>query len=395
MEETSRTEDGYLSAISDVLAYVQSHLDEPLTPSRLGRIACFSEHHFHRIFRAVVGESVMDHVRRLRLERAAFHLKTTRNTVASIAFDAGYGAQEAFTRVFQAYFGMTPRLFRRAHAAHWLPCNSGVHYSSAGFTQLRKSVLPGALDTDNLCEAHRNCPADFEQGWQRFLDFVTGFAELVYPPHPGLFCQEMENNMIGVTTDIDREIDSLYDEVELAKQRLIEARKRRPKERIDDYVFKTTDGADVRLSELFGDKNDLILVHNMGTGCIYCTMWADGFTGLVPHLTDRAAFVVCSPDKPEVQKKFAAKRNWNFRLVSAYDSSFIQDMGFWSDEGAIPGPWPGVSTFHRDSQGRIYRVAKSHFSPNDDFCAVWPFLDMLEDGSNGWAPKYTYPKKNL
>jgi predicted dithiol-disulfide oxidoreductase (DUF899 family)/AraC-like DNA-binding protein len=394
MEEMSRTEGEYVAAISDVLSYVQAHLDEELTPGRLAKVACFSEHHFHRIFRAVVGESVMDHVRRLRLERAAFELKTSRRSIGSVALDAGYGAQEAFTRSFQAYFGLSPRLFRRAHAAHLLPAASGVHYGSGEFSPLRRLVHPDALDTDLLCPAHRDFPAEFEQRWEEFLNIVTGFAGLVYPPRLRTTNdQEMEEFMTDAMTDIDKEIDSLESEVELAKQRLVEARKRRPKEPIEDYIFKGVDEQEVRLSELFGNKNDLILVHNMGTGCRHCTMWADGFTGLVPHLQDRAAFVVCSPDKPEVQKKFALRRNWNFKMVSAHDNSFVRDMGFWREDGPYPGPWPGVSTFHRESDGRIYRVAKTHFNPNDDFCAVWPFLDMLEDGSNGWEPKYSYSEK--
>jgi len=199
--------------------------------------------------------------------------------------------------------------------------------------------------------------------------------------------------MTNATQDIDKEIDELQNEVEAAKQRLNQARKRRPREQVQDYVLKDTDGNDVRLSDLFGDKSDLILVHNMGTGCSYCTMWADGFTGLVPHLSDRAAFAVCWPDKPEVQKRFATKRNWNFKMVSAHESPFVHDMGFWEEDGPNPGPWPGVSTFHRDADGRIYRTAKSHFGPGDDFCAVWPFLDLLQEGANGWEPKYTYEEK--
>lgn len=394
MEETSRTEAEYVAAISDVLAYVQAHLDDALTPYRLSQVASFSEHHFHRIFRAVVGESVMDHVRRLRLERAAFELKTSRRSVASIALDAGYGAQEAFTRTFQAYFGLAPRTFRQAHAAHRLPSVSGIHFSPEGFTPLRQLAHPEALGTDQLCPAHRNWPVQFEHRWEEFLHVVTGFATLVYPPPlRGILDPALENLMTHALTDIDKEIDSLQNEVELAKQRLAEARQRRPKEPIRDYVFKGIEETEVRLSELFGDKDDLIVVHNMGTGCPHCTMWADGFTGLVPHLQDRAAFVVCSPDKPEVQRKFAANRNWNFRMISAHDNSFIQDMGFWPDSGPHAGPWPGVSTFHRDPDGQIYRVAKTYFSPSDDFCAVWPFLDMLEGGSNGWEPKYRYPEK--
>jgi len=394
VEEISRTEGEYVAAISDVLAYVQAHLDDALTPRQLAQVACFSEHHFHRIFRAVVGESVMDHVRRLRLERAAFELKTSRRSIAGIALDAGYGAQEAFTRTFQAYFGVTPRNFRRAHGAHLLPSTTGIHYGSHGFTLLRRSAHPEALDADLLCPAHRMYPAQFEARWEEFLSIVTGFADLVYPPRiRGFFDPDLEDFMADAMTDIDKEIDALQNEVDLAKQRLAEARKRRPKEPIEEYVFKDFNGNDVKLSELFGDKDDLIVVHNMGTGCRYCTLWADGFTGLAPHLEDRAAFVVCSPDRPEVQKRFAANRNWTFRMVSAHDNTFFQDMGFWQESGPTSGPWPGVSTFHRDPSGRIFRIAKTHFSPSDDFCAVWPMLDLLEDGSNGWEPKYRYDER--
>lgn len=395
MDEISRTETEYVAAISNVLSYVQAHLDEELTPHKLADVACFSQHHFHRIFRAVVGESVMDHVRRLRLERAAYRLKTSQASVGSIALDAGYGAQEAFTRIFQACFGLAPRAFRRSHGAHLLPAACGVHFGPSGFSPLRVAVDSDLLDSDRLCPAHRNWPGEFETRWEELLGIVTGFASLVYPlrvfadAHP----LELEKKMTETMTDIDKEIDALQNEIEAAKQRLIEARKRRPREQVQDYVLKDVDGKDVSLSELFGDKEDLILVHNMGTGCSYCTMWADGFTGLVPHLSDRAAFVVCSPDKPEVQKRFADKRNWNFKMVSGHDSRFIQDMGFWMEEGAHPGPWPGVSTFHRDPDGRIYRIAKSHFGPGDDFCAVWPLLDLLDNGANGWEPKYSYGEK--
>lgn len=258
---------------------------------------------------------------------------------------------------------------------------------------LRRSVHPEGLDMDLLCPAHREYAAEFEERWEEFLSAVLGFAALVYPPRPrGIFDKEMEELMTEAMSDADKEIDALQNEVDLAKQRLTEARKRRPKEPVQDYVFKGLDG-EVRLSELFGDKSDLIVVHNMGTGCRHCTMWADGFVGLVPHLQDRAAFVVCSPDKPDVQKRFAAKRNWNFRMVSGHDNTFIQDMGFWREDGPYPGPWPGVSTFHRETDGSMVRIAKTHFSPNDDFCAIWPLFDMLEDGSNGWEPQYNYSEK--
>jgi predicted dithiol-disulfide oxidoreductase (DUF899 family) len=82
-------------------------------------------------------------------------------------------------------------------------------------------------------------------------------------------------------------------------------------EEVSDYTFATADGT-VRLSALFSGNRDLIVIHNMGTTCPYCTLWADGFNGISDHLASRAAFVVSSPDRPEVQKKFAAGRGWRF-----------------------------------------------------------------------------------
>ena len=81
-------------------------------------------------------------------------------------------------------------------------------------------------------------------------------------------------------------------------------------EPVRNYSLKSSDGMAVPLQQLFGDKDTLIVIHNMGAGCVYCTMWADGFNGVYDHLRDRAAFVVTSPDPPEKQRQFAQGRGW-------------------------------------------------------------------------------------
>jgi predicted dithiol-disulfide oxidoreductase (DUF899 family) len=188
---------------------------------------------------------------------------------------------------------------------------------------------------------------------------------------------------------IDKEVEELEAELLTLKKRISETRKKRPREEVQDYVLKTADGQPVKLSELFGEKEDLIVIHNMGKGCVYCTLWADGFTGFTPHLSDRAGFVLTSPNPPDVLKKFGESRGWNFPLVSAEGTSFIQDMGFWQTHGEYTGPGPGVSSFHKDPDGKIYRIGKANFGPGDDFCSVWPLVDLLE-GSKDWEPQYSY-----
>jgi predicted dithiol-disulfide oxidoreductase (DUF899 family) len=153
---------------------------------------------------------------------------------------------------------------------------------------------------------------------------------------------------------------------------------------VEDYVFAGPDGP-VKLSELFGEKKDLFVIHNMGTGCSYCTMWADGFNGVYDHLADRAAFVVASPNSPKVQAEFAEGRGWSFPMVSHQGTSFTADMGYKREEGW----YPGVSAFQKRGEA-IVRVSDTELGPHDDFCLVWHMLDLLPEGDAGWEPKFSY-----
>lgn len=112
-----------------VLVHIQQHLDDRLALEELAGLASFSPCHFHRVFKGMVGESVKEHVRRLRLERAASQLKLGPASVTDIAFDAGYESHEAFTRSFRAAFGLAPSQFRSSNqrkTATLAP--SGLHY---------------------------------------------------------------------------------------------------------------------------------------------------------------------------------------------------------------------------------------------------------------------------
>jgi predicted dithiol-disulfide oxidoreductase (DUF899 family) len=164
-------------------------------------------------------------------------------------------------------------------------------------------------------------------------------------------------------------------------------------EEVADYEFQTANGP-MKLSQLFGAKKDLFVIHNMGRGCVYCTLWADGFNGAYDHLSDRAAFVVSSPDLPQVQKEFAESRGWRFPMVSHAGTTFAADMGYrrrFVDEtdDKLGGWHPGVSVFRRQGD-RILRVSDTDLGPSDDFCAVWHLFDLLPEGSDGWRPKYHY-----
>ena len=185
--------------------------------------------------------------------------------------------------------------------------------------------------------------------------------------------------------DIDAKVLALEKEIAEKKSELKKLRSELPAQEVDDYVFEDWNGGEVRLSELFGNKDELILVSNMGKSCRYCTLWADNYNGIVKPLNDRAAFVVVSPDSPEIQMEFAQSRGWNFKMVSHQSNSFIKDFGFQGDDHVMPG----VMSFTKEN-GKIYFHSRTYFGPGDNYCNMWDFIDLLPKGVNGWVPKYDY-----
>jgi AraC family transcriptional regulator len=130
------TQSFYVDAVQRVIEHVASHLDEALELDTLAAQACLSRFHFHRVFRGMVGETPMELVRRLRIERAAWRLIHTDQQVTAIAFDAGYETHEAFTRAFRDHYAEPPTAFRRkAHARIELAAPCGVHFREDGRTQ--------------------------------------------------------------------------------------------------------------------------------------------------------------------------------------------------------------------------------------------------------------------
>ena len=79
----------------------------------LARIACVSEAHFIRGFRATFGETPHRYLQRRRVERAMYLLRGTDLDVTDICFDVGFGSLGTFSRTFRDIVGETPSAHRR------------------------------------------------------------------------------------------------------------------------------------------------------------------------------------------------------------------------------------------------------------------------------------------
>jgi AraC family transcriptional regulator len=112
MEQRPETLTDYQQRMINVLVHIDRHKNERLTLEELARIAYFSPYHFHRLFHAFVGESLYAYIKRIRLEQAAMHLRSSDLSVTSIAFRLGYETPAAFAKAFRERFGITPTGFR-------------------------------------------------------------------------------------------------------------------------------------------------------------------------------------------------------------------------------------------------------------------------------------------
>ena len=139
----------YHGRLERVLRHIQDHLDETLGLAELAEVACFSPFHFHRIFTGMMGETVAEHVRRLRMERAATVLRVGRKSVTEVALDSGYEATESFTRAFKAAYGLAPVRFRASPREVRLSASSGVQFGSQTPPKLLKPK-PTGIRTMNV-----------------------------------------------------------------------------------------------------------------------------------------------------------------------------------------------------------------------------------------------------
>lgn len=179
--------------------------------------------------------------------------------------------------------------------------------------------------------------------------------------------------------EVESEILALREKLSTLRAKLTES--------VSDFEFEEWNGP-VTLSELFGDKRDLLVIHNMGAGCRYCTLWADGLNGLHEHLASRAAVALVTPDAVDSAMKFAEGRHWKFRILSDESRGFTKAMGYWDSE--TDTAMPGASAFAKLEDGTIVRTGTTLFGPFDEFCAVWPLFALLKDGASDWEPQYRY-----
>ena len=182
-----------MAQINRAIDFVLRHLDQPLPLELVAKVAGFSPFHFHRIFRSLVGESLNEFVKRVRLERA-LGLLSRRNwatrrraTLTDIAVACGFASSADFSRCFRQRYGVPASRFaiedfRATRREEWQKAMADPHARNC-----LTRVAPGA-NPDGLTVRLRRLPRrtvaylrvmdSFAQGGvQRAAERLVAWAE--------------------------------------------------------------------------------------------------------------------------------------------------------------------------------------------------------------------------
>ncbi len=148
---------------------------------------------------------------------------------------------------------------------------------------------------------------------------------------------------------------------------------------LKNYELTRSTGEKVTLEALFDGKPNLVVIHNMGKSCPWCTKWADGYNGVYQLLPEDTAFVLTSPDEPAEQKAFAESRGWTFPIASTVGTTFKEDLGFVTEEWTIPG----MSILTRSDTGEMRHYTRCIFGPNDSYGVLSNTTDLIPGHEDG------------
>ena len=200
----------YEKRLSRVTDYIYEHLDDEIDLTRLAEVACLSPYHWHRIYRAIHGETITMTVRRLRLHRAASYLANTSMPIAEIATRSGYKSLQSFTRVFSAVFGLPPAQYRKA-GSHTVFNSTGPEQSPTAYDVTIRTIPPFTVMTVDHVGSYMDVGKAFDRvaGWLGSRGLLAPDARLVgiYYDDPDAVPEEDLRSRAGVvaTGNIDLE----------------------------------------------------------------------------------------------------------------------------------------------------------------------------------------------
>ena len=163
-----------MNPVQKALWFIESYYSHELALDDIASSGCVSRYHLSRAFEAATGRPVMRYVRARRLTEAARRLASGAPDILAVAFEAGYGSHEAFTRAFREQFGLTPEALRARGHLDNIPLVEPIKMDEPILPNLApprfedgKPLLIAGLAERYNCDTSVAIPAH----WQRFNEY--------------------------------------------------------------------------------------------------------------------------------------------------------------------------------------------------------------------------------
>lgn len=173
------TRQDYEKRLARVVAAIEADPTGAHRLPDLAALAAFSPFHFHRIYRAMRGESLGETIRRAKLARAAIMLKASHHPVIDIAQEVGFDSAQSFSRAFRALTGFGPSEFRSSGKT-FADCVPGRPAADFKEEQMKVDILEQApLRLVGL--AHEGPMTQLPELWSRLWALVVqhGLAQKI------------------------------------------------------------------------------------------------------------------------------------------------------------------------------------------------------------------------
>ena len=105
--------------ILEIIEYIEAHIEEELTLEKLAKKFYYSKFYFSKMFKTLLGENIIDYQFKRKMTIAAEQLLNSNMKIIDIAVLHNYKSQEAFTRSFKSYFGITPNAYRKGKCPYY------------------------------------------------------------------------------------------------------------------------------------------------------------------------------------------------------------------------------------------------------------------------------------
>ena len=103
--------------IENSLAFIEDHIEEPLSVESVSKNFNMSKFYFHRLFSAIMGCSLSQYILSRRLNSAVTLIQEDRLSLTEIAYQLNFGSQSSFTRAFKRQFKVAPSSLKEQDAA--------------------------------------------------------------------------------------------------------------------------------------------------------------------------------------------------------------------------------------------------------------------------------------